>query len=453
MWLFARTLFSCLMLAGTVAAVFWVSFTDPPSYFSILQGSAAEGFVALVLIGSSFYWFALTVEGAARCWRLLHCHLDHHYLECAVRDLDSPSPSRRRQALCTVADFHQHPLRIFARDLPAPTDALQLPVLALLHREWLQTHRSRTQRTRTSLQEIALGLRRRVREMRWRLFDALRDRLVSWGVIADPQGPGPGLSPLPPVAEEAFLQVMRDKITGTLEIAADAINAAPNEEVVSASAERVRDCFAALQRDAVATGLQMRLDAAAADTLDSSALQLEIPRGSRKKALFELRHRMEETLEWLGDALHEAILDWGMPDPPALPMLPFEPLPQMERESFLEAMRRPVEDAMRRVAEVLSTAPLGALERTGEQRLHDLFVNLQLEALEVGLQLRLDVWEAELPPVLEPQHASEAPLPLRKAADPRLPPSQACRLRWAEKFRRMRAAGTRWPPSRESLGQ
>jgi hypothetical protein len=294
---------------------------------------------------------------------------------------------------------------------------------------------------------MVLGVRRRVREARWRLLEGLKDGLVGCGVLPDLEAAGPTLTPLPPLEAEPFVGALRGKVRETLEAAADAINAAPNAEVVAASAGRVLAAFTALQREAVTTGLQMRLDAAVAPP---GAAAMAEPLRISRAGLVALRHRVEEMLERLGDALHDAILDAGWRDRPDGSGLPQEPLPSMSREAYCAALRGKVEAALRRVAEILNAAPGGALEAADEQRLGELFVGLQREALELGLEMRLEEWEANLPPALGAPPAAGVPLRLRKAADPGLPASQEHRLRWAEKLRRMRAAGTAWPLSHQA---
>jgi hypothetical protein len=68
----------------------------------------------------------------------------------------------------------------------------------------------------------------------------------------------------PKLSRDEFIKQMREKMEAILGQVADAINEAPPGQIISASEEPVRDLFADLRRQAFATGLQMRVNAAEA---------------------------------------------------------------------------------------------------------------------------------------------------------------------------------------------
>jgi hypothetical protein len=139
MRLFTQTLACYLMLAGILAGMVWVAFSEPPAGVDILEEPAARSVLLVLLAASAFFWLVLAVDGTGRGVRLLRCHLDARYLQRTVRDLDSSCAWRRAQALDTVADFHLRPLEMFAWKWPPPLDRLLARALAALHRDWLHT--------------------------------------------------------------------------------------------------------------------------------------------------------------------------------------------------------------------------------------------------------------------------------------------------------------------------
>jgi hypothetical protein len=118
---------------------------------------------------------------------------------------------------------------------------------------------------------------------------------------------------------------------------------------------------------------------------------------SWEKAARSLRDRVEETLDRWSEAVKDAILDWDPDDEPTEPPLPLEELPPLAPEQFVEALRGPVEETLRQVAETINAAPTGHLVAASEDRLTELFADLWCEALRVGIQLRLDAAEAARP--------------------------------------------------------
>ena len=72
------------------------------------------------------------------------------------------------------------------------------------------------------------------------------------------------MQPETQLSREEYIGQMRQEIETTLGQVADAVNAAPPGQVISASEEKVRDLFADLRQRAYETALQMRINAAEA---------------------------------------------------------------------------------------------------------------------------------------------------------------------------------------------
>jgi hypothetical protein len=125
-------------------------------------------------------------------------------------------------------------------------------------------------------------------------------------------------------------------------------------------------------------------------------------------------NRIEQTLEQMADVIKDLLLDGSLDA--NTPALLIEPLPPMPRERFIEAMRPAVEATLRRAADVINRAPTGRIVAASEERVGEGFAALWREALEVGVRLRLEAAEAQLPPGERPQGE------------------------WAKRFRRMAAS-------------
>jgi hypothetical protein len=69
---------------------------------------------------------------------------------------------------------------------------------------------------------------------------------------------------LPPLSSEALIEALRGRFEELCKGIADAINQAPQGQVINQSEEKVRDLFADLRREAFQTALQLKVDAAEA---------------------------------------------------------------------------------------------------------------------------------------------------------------------------------------------
>ncbi len=140
------------------------------------------------------------------------------------------------------------------------------------------------------------------------------------------------------------------------------------------------------------------------------------PSPSFGKIVGDARHTVEAALERAADAVKDAVLDWMTEDEP--PADAVDELPPLDREVFAEALRGRLDETLRQVADAINAAPTGAVVAASQERVHDLFVALWCEALELGLRMRMEAAGREPP-----------------------------RGHWAKKFRAMRAAGVPLPLS------
>jgi hypothetical protein len=69
---------------------------------------------------------------------------------------------------------------------------------------------------------------------------------------------------LPTISRDQFLASMRGKFEEIVGGVADAVNAAPDGQIINASEEEVRDLFARFRQTAYEAALQARIDAAEA---------------------------------------------------------------------------------------------------------------------------------------------------------------------------------------------
>jgi hypothetical protein len=69
---------------------------------------------------------------------------------------------------------------------------------------------------------------------------------------------------LPKLSRDQFIASMRGKFEQFLGGVADAVNAAPDGQIINASEEKVRDLFAQFRQSAYEAALQARIDAAEA---------------------------------------------------------------------------------------------------------------------------------------------------------------------------------------------
>jgi hypothetical protein len=130
---------------------------------------------------------------------------------------------------------------------------------------------------------------------------------------------------------------------------------------------------------------------------------------------------MEALLERAADAVKDALLDWELDDEAAQTPPGFEELPPLDPVLFVSAMLPQLEDMLWRLAEAVNDAPTGRILAASEAHVRELMADFCADAVEMGLQLRLDAAEAMRPLGLRPTGT------------------------WARRWRRMHAGGTLRP--------
>ena len=75
-----------------------------------------------------------------------------------------------------------------------------------------------------------------------------------------------------------------------------------------------------------------------------------------------------------------------------------QPMPQLDREAYVAAMREYVETMLGQVADAINRAPDGHIIAGSEEQVRDTFADLRRDAYEMAVQMRLDAAEAAFPP-------------------------------------------------------
>lgn len=86
-----------------------------------------------------------------------------------------------------------------------------------------------------------------------------------------------------------------------------------------------------------------------------------------------------------------------------------EPMPKLQRETYVVAMREKMEAMLGQVADAINDAPEGYLIAGSEEQVRDLFAALRQQAFEMGLQMRVNAAEAAFPPSEAPRDRNEPP--------------------------------------------
>lgn len=75
-----------------------------------------------------------------------------------------------------------------------------------------------------------------------------------------------------------------------------------------------------------------------------------------------------------------------------------DPMPKLNRDEFVGAMRQKVEVMLGQVADAINNAPDGGIIAGSEEKVRDLFAELRQQVFEIGLQKRIDAAEAAFSP-------------------------------------------------------
>ena len=75
-----------------------------------------------------------------------------------------------------------------------------------------------------------------------------------------------------------------------------------------------------------------------------------------------------------------------------------QPMPPLDRATFIAALRQKLDDTMGRVADAVNAAPDGHIIAGSECQVRDLFAELQRQTYELALQMKTDAAEAAFSP-------------------------------------------------------
>jgi hypothetical protein len=285
----------------------------------------------------------------------------------------------------------------------------------------------------------------------WRLANYRIDLMIFRGSLdlTDPDvqteaRPSPG-SPLlqehlPSLQPERLIESMEARITETLQKCAQILNDAPSGTLIVDSERPVGELFAQLFLDAYQVEMLLRMGSDRVDPSEIVAADHWPFKGFR---LFQ------EMMEKGGNAVKKLLADLNlMPEEVQAEPINAE-LPFMAPDEFVFAMRPHIEKALEEFVEVTNQTPTGLILAAEEADLCRIFTHLHAEALETGLELRLQ--RAKSLGGSKPRKEKAVTVPhLRKAASP---PLQAPFLSWAAKYRCMRIAGTRFPLIHGEMGE
>jgi hypothetical protein len=414
--------------------------------------------VAAAIVLATVLMTGIVLEGTNRCLHLLSCWCDPEVVEKWVRELDSPSSWRKRLALRTLTDYLGGNIGVIG-----PFDWCGLPELeahaAIVKKLW--GAKKAVLADCPSQERLLQRLGRKMKESFWRLAQCRIDWMVTQipeyfrqSAAQSPSGstqklPGEddistlsekALSlpePLPPLDPNRLIDAMDTRITEILQKAAQLLNDAPPGLLIVASEEPVGELLAQLLLEAYQAGLLLRMGSSKIDVSELFSAE----GGSLKKGV----RLFEEMVERASNAVKDALMDLNIlaEEVQAEPMI--EELPFMSPDEFMVAMRPHVDEAFRQFVEITNQTPTGLILVAEEAGVCRLFARMHAQALELGLELRLR--RAESLTLAGRLKRKEEPTPhLRKAASPSLPPPF---MGWAEKYRHMRLAGTRFPLLRE----
>lgn len=103
------------------------------------------------------------------------------------------------------------------------------------------------------------------------------------------------------------------------------------------------------------------------------------------------------------DFIKDLMLDWDFgPDDEELEPITDE-LPRMSEARFMQALRGKVEEMLYRMADAINEAPTGKIIEASEEKVCRMLAELWTTALQLGVQMRLEAAEAEMPAGTKPQ--------------------------------------------------
>lgn len=369
---------------------------------------------------------------------LVNCWCDPDGVKTWIAELDSPSLLRKSLAVQTLADY-----------LGRGFSGAENWPFAWCRRDELEFNGAIIKRLLAAKEAMLAecpSQRRLLRQLGRKMkttFGRLAQYRVDWMIrqipeyfrpdAAEPVAPDDLPEPLTPLDPARLIQTLRDRIRDALEKATQLINDSPAGSLIVDSEESVGEVLAQLLLEAYQAGLLLRMGTPEINPMDLFPNE----RGSFKKAF----HDFAKMMERIGTLLKDGLMDLSFLEERLPPEAVDDELPYMTSEEFVQSMRPHVEQALTLFVEITNQTPHGLILVAEEASVCRVFARLHAQALETGLELRLQ--RAESLGLLAKWKEKHVAAPhLRKAASPRMPSPI---MGWAEKYRCMRIAGTRFP--------
>jgi hypothetical protein len=386
---------------------------------------------------------------------LLNCWCDPDQLKTWIADLESADLRRKQLAVRTMADYLGRPLAVFEDWSFTGYGAVELDSQATILKKLWEAKQAMMAEC-PSQGPLLEQLGRRMKESYWRLIQCRLDWLVTQiseyfqGSEASPDASQASETAeplsLPPLEPERLIESMLDRITKSLQRIAQILNDAPAGSLIVDSESPVGESLAQLFLEAYQTALLLRIEGPGisrpASPSQPDVWSLDTRGHQHLRSAFQL---FGQVVKRAGNEVRQTLMDLNLLAEEISAQSTGEDHPFMSQDEFVLAMRPHVEQALKRFADITNQSLTGLILVAEEAVLCRIFVRLHARALETGLELRLRRAE-NLGFFAKPMEEDVATPHLRKAASPPLPPPL---MGWAEKYRSMKIAGTRFPLLRE----
>jgi hypothetical protein len=408
-------------------------------------------------------WFMIfnVVSRTYRLMTILTFWLNPEEIHKCVADLDSPNLSKKRFAVQTLSDYlgrgfagaeswpfsrsGREELELHAAVIKRIWDAKQAAVAECPSEQWL-------------LGQLGKKMKEGFGQLSRRPPTVHPDpKPFESSTLTSQAGSIP--QSLPALESWRLVEDMQPRIAETLGEAARIINEAQAGSLIVDCEEPVGELLAQLFLEAYQVALSLRLE----------SLKIKLPGSFVEAPVWKLSDggflTVVPLIEGAADFLKDALMDLNLLAEEVRVEPAPEDLPCMASDEYLLHMLPHVESVLEQFVEITNQSPNGLILVDEEPGLCRLFAKLHAQSLETGLELR--VRRAEALGLARPSKAPAADSPfatirgrwekkhiqtpsLRKAASPPLPPSM---LGWAQKYRHMRIAGTRFPLLRKDQDQ